>query len=293
MDTIQIEYIQKSDFPDYELLDSGEYAKLERFGKYTIVRPDPRALWKPSLDSHLWDKADARYAFDAKTSGTWATLPDHANWTISYKGITFLLRPTEFKHVGVFPEQAVNWNFLKRLLSNKPSKILNLFAYTGGATMMGLANGASVTHVDSAKGTIAWAKENIRLSGLESKPMRFIQDDAYAFLLKEERRKQTYDGIILDPPRFGRGSKGQVFKIEENLPLLLEACSAVLSHTPSFLILNAYTADLSSIALFNLVSSVFGNRAKEIQASEIALQESGPLGRLLPSGITIRVVFNT
>lgn len=289
MDSIQIE--QTNDFSEYELLDSGEYAKLERFGKYTIIRPDPRALWKPSLDGKIWDTADARYDFDARSRGTWVRLPDNASWKITFKGITFSLRPTEFKHVGVFPEQAVNWNFLAKQVSGKSVKNLNLFAYTGGATMIGLQNGASVTHVDSAKSAIEWAKENIRLSGLENKPVRFIQDDAYAFILREERRNQVYDGIILDPPRFGRGSKGQVFKIEENLPLLLEACNTILSDKPSFLILNAYTADLSAIALYNLVSSVLGNRARQITASEIALQESGPLRRLLPSGITIRVTF--
>ena len=290
MDSIQIEHT--NDFTEYELLDSGEYAKLERFGKYTIIRPDPRALWKPSLDAKAWDNADARYDFDAKSNGTWVRLPDDSSWKITYKSITFLLRPTEFKHVGVFPEQAVNWNFLEKQIAGLPVKILNLFAYTGGATMVGLKNGASVTHVDSAKSAIEWSKENIKLSGLENKPVRFIQDDAYAFILREERRKQIYDGIILDPPRFGRGSKGQVFKIEENLPLLLEACKTILSEKPSFLILNAYTADMSAVALYNLVSSVFGNQAKQITASEIALQESGPLKRLLPSGITIRVIFN-
>ncbi|MBI5613673.1 class I SAM-dependent methyltransferase [Candidatus Gottesmanbacteria bacterium] len=289
MEAIQIEY--PNDFTEYELRDSGGYAKLERFGKYTIIRPDPRALWKPSLETNIWGKADARYAFDAKTSGTWDSPPDDSSWIIAYKEIMFLLRPTEFKHVGVFPEQAVNWNFLENKIQGKPLKILNLFAYTGGATMVGLKNGASVTHVDSAKSAIEWAKENIKLSHLDQKPVRFIQDDAYAFVLREERRGQTYDSIILDPPRFGRGSKGQVFKIEENLPLLLTACNNILSRAPSFLILNAYTADLSPVALYNLVSGVFGSRAKKIHVSEIALKESGPLQRLLPSGITIKVTF--
>lgn len=258
MDTIQIEY--PTDWTDYELIDSGGGQKLERFGKYTIARTDPRAIWNPR--THNW---------------TSDILP--ARWNIHYKHLTFILKPTSFKHVGVFPEQSVNWNWLTDTINGKPLKILNLFAYTGGSSMAAAAAGGRVTHVDAAKSAIDWAHENVRVSNLADKPIRWIEEDAYKFVLREKKRGNTYDGIILDPPRFGRGTKGEVWKLEDDLPKLVNACRDILSSNPAFMLVNAYTADLSSVAISNLLGTKnFG---------ELALRESAG-GRLLPSGIFAR-----
>ncbi len=261
MDTLQIEY--PTDWKDYELLDSGNGMKLERFGQFTIARAEPRAIWAPNTPD--W-KSD--------------TLPDTSK--ISYNDLTFVLKPTTFKHVGVFPEQAVNWDWLKKQINQKPFNILNLFAYTGGATMAAAAAGAKVTHVDAIKNTIDWAHENVIASNLSDKPIRWIEEDAMKFISREARRGNKYDGIIMDPPRFGRGTKGEVWKLEDDLPKLIKACKEILSATPAFILLNAYTADLSSVAIGNLLgTSNFG---------ELALKESTS-DRLLPSGIVARLTF--
>ena len=257
MDTLSIEY--PKDWKDYELIDSGDGMKLERFGQFRVARTDPRAIWKPHTHNWTSDK-----------------LPPH--WNISYKHLTFVLKPTQFKHVGVFPEQAVNWNWLTKTIDGRSLNVLNLFAYTGGATMAAAASGARVTHVDAVKSAIDWAHENIRASKLETKPIRWIEEDAYKFVLREARRGNTYDGIIMDPPRFGRGTKGEVWKLEDDLPKLVDACRNILSSKPAFFLLNAYTADLSSISIGNLLGTTsFG---------ELALRDSS--GRLLPNGIFAR-----
>lgn len=254
-----------TDWTDYELIDSGNGMKLERFGQYTIARTDPRAIWKPSAPLITSD-----------------ALP--ASWKITYKHLTFVLKPTQFKHVGIFPEQAVNWNWLAANIKGN-LKVLNLFAYTGGATLAAAAAGATVTHVDSVKSTINWANENVAASGLKGKPIRWIEEDAMKFVQREGKRGNTYDGVILDPPRFGRGSKGEVWKIEENLPKLLSAI-ALLLPKPKFILLNAYTADLSPHVLHHLLADWVGNT--NIEFGELALKESSR-GRLLPSGIFARM----
>lgn len=260
METLQIEF--PIDWIDYELIDSGDGMKLERFGKYTIARTDPRAIWTPRTQN-------------------WSSDTPPAKWNISYNHLTFILKPTQFKHVGIFPEQVVNWNWLKTIIDNKPLKILNLFAYTGGATMAAAAAGAQVTHVDAAGSAIDWAHENVRASNLSDKPIRWIEEDAMKFILREAKRGNSYDGIIMDPPRFGRGTKGEVWKLEDDLPKLLSACKNILSTNPAFILLNAYTADLSSIAIGNLLEThEFG---------ELALRDS--FGTLLPSGIFARLTF--
>lgn len=280
MDTLRIEF--PVDWSDYELIDSGDGEKLERFGTYTLVRPDPRALWSKS-DPTKWETADAKYIRTDNKSGQWETKhTPPSSWVVRYQQLVFTLRPTEFKHVGVFPEQSVNWNWLDKTIANRPLKILNLFAYTGGATMAAAIAGAHVTHVDAVKSAIDWAHENVRASGLENKPIRWIEEDAYKFVQREKKRGNTYEGIILDPPRFGRGTKGEVWKLEDDLLKLLNACKEILSTTPAFILLNAYTADLSSIALGNLLDTrTFG---------ELALKESTG-GRLLPSGIFARKCY--
>ena len=261
--SISVEY--PTDWKDYELIDSGLGEKLERFGPYTIARGDPRALWQKH-EPEQWHKAQP--------------LPPQP-FRISYKNLTFILRATEFKNVGVFPEQAVNWNWINQ---HKPHRVLNLFAYTGASTLAAASTGAQVTHVDSVRSTIAWAKENAKISGLDKAPIRWIEEDVYKFVLREGRRGNTYDAIIMDPPRFGRGSKGEVWKIEEDLPKLLEACKKILSPKPAFFLINAYTADLSSLVLHHILAGIMGNG---IEFGELALKES-TAGRLLPSGIFAR-----
>ena len=275
------------DWIEYELIDSGDGEKLERFNTYTLIRPDPRALWnKHSPD--LWNKADASFKRTDPKSGDWIlTTPPPSPWHIHYDSLTFTLRPTEFKHVGIFPEQAVNWKWLREIIDSKPLKILNLFAYTGGATMAALSAGGSVTHVDAAKSTIIWAKENVAASWLLDKPVRWIEDDAYKFVLREGKRNNTYDGIILDPPRFGRGSRGEIWKLENDLPKLLAACKQILSANPAFILINAYTADISSIVLHNMLQSMMSESGGTITSGELALKETAS-GNLLPNGIFAR-----
>lgn len=266
-----------SDWKDYELIDSGDTMKLERFGAYAVARPDPRALWKPTTPD--WN-ADAKFVHD-----TWdITHAPPDPWRISYKQLVFTLRPTSFKHVGVFPEQAVNWNWLEQIIHGDNLKVLNLFAYTGGATLAAASAGATVTHVDAAKSTIDWAHENVIASGLKDKPIRWIEEDAMKFVMREAKRGNTYDGVILDPPRFGRGSKGELWKIEEDLPKLLAEIKKILSPHPRFILLNAYTADLSPLVLRHLLTDWVRG---PIEFGELTLKESLG-GRLLPSGIFAR-----
>ena len=296
MDALHPEY--PADWTDYELIDSGEGEKLERFGPggspgYTLVRPDPRAIWTKSAPASRWETADATYRRTNSKTGMWETkTPAPVPWNISYRDLTFLLRPTEFKHVGVFPEQAVNWQWLTGVIHGKPLRVLNLFAYTGGATMAAAAAGGRVTHVDAARSTIDWAHENVRVSKLEDKSIRWIEEDAYKFVLRQARRGSTYDGIIMDPPRFGRGTKGEVWKLEHDLPKLVNACINILSPNPAFVLLNAYTADLSSIALGNLLGSAMTKHTGGVSFGELALKESSS-GRLLPSGIFARWISKT
>lgn len=289
MDAIPILY--PNDWTDYELLDSGDGAKLERFGPpaggYLISRPDPRAIWSKSHPD-AWKQAQAIHERTSTTSSEWKTISAPPNpWTIMYHDVVFTLRPTEFKHVGVFPEQAVNWNWIEQQISGRTISVLNLFGYTGSATLFAAKAGAHVTHVDSSQGAIAWAKENAKTSGLLDKPIRWIEDDAYKFILREGRRGSTYDGIIMDPPRFGRGTKGEVWKIEKDLPKLLEATFSILSKNPVFFLINAYTADLSSIALYNLMESTLQALGGTLSFGELALQETQSK-RLLPNGIFVR-----
>jgi len=273
---------------DYELIDTGGGMKLERFGEYIISRPDPRAIWKPQKPLAVWDTAHAQYVRSTKTEGHWQIQsPPPPQWLIRYHDLTFKLEPTAFKHIGIFPEQAVNWVWLKGVIADKSLSILNLFAYTGAATIAAARAGAHVTHLDSVKSAITWTHENARLNHVTEKQIRWIEDDAMKFVAREAKRGNTYDGIILDPPRFGRGTKGEVWKLLDDLPRLLKACADILTPRAKFLLINAYTADISSIALGQLVSSVLSNRGGSVTNGELALKESGG-DRLLPSGIFAR-----
>lgn len=280
-----IPVLAPNDWTDYELIDSGNGRKLERFGTYVIARPDPRAIWSALAPNSIWENADASYIRKSNDDGYWniKTSPP-TDWNITYDNLHFTLKPTSFKHVGVFPEQAVNWKWIQSRISGEKLRVLNLFAYTGGATMAALSEGAIVTHVDSAKSAIDWAKANALASGLGKNPVRWIEDDALKFVQREIRRSNTYDAIILDPPRFGRGPKGETWKIEADLPELLNGCKALLSKDPCFILVNAYTADLSSIVLGNMLTGIVG---KGVTFGELALKETTG-GRLLPNGIFAR-----
>lgn len=273
---------------DYELIDSGDGMKLERFSTYIVARPDPRAVWKPQKSSSVWNTAHAQYIRSTKTEGHWQIKsPPPSPWLIRYRDMIFQLEPTAFKHIGIFPEQAVNWVWLENIVRKQPLNILNLFAYTGAATITSARAGARVTHLDSVKSAITWAHENARINNVTEKQIRWIEDDAMKFVLREAKRGNMYDGIMLDPPRFGRGTKGEVWKLLDDLPQLLDACASILSPQPRFLLVNAYTADISAVALGQLVSSVLSNRGGLVTSGELALKESES-DRLLPSGIFAR-----
>ncbi len=245
---------------DYELIDTGDREKFERFGKYTLVRPEPKALWRKSLSQTEWNTADAIYQRISEKDGKWKfNKPVPAEWNISWKNLRFKLKPTGFKHLGIFPENSVHWEWIENIISNanRPTNILNLFAYTGGCTLAALAGGASVTHLDASKDVVTWARSNSQISGLDTKPVRWIVDDAVTFVKREIKRGKKYDGIIIDPPKYGRAENGKVWKFEHDLPKLLEMCTEILSDMPLFILINAYTVEYSSHTLANLLSQYF------------------------------------
>lgn len=274
---------------DYELLDASSGQKLERFGEIVLIRPDPQIIWKTKKTHPLWNKAHAVYHRSKSGGGQWQVLkkiPDV--WSISYKSLKFRLKPMGFKHVGIFPEQAVNWDFITDIVSKskKKLKILNLFAYTGGATMAALSAGASVCHVDASKGMTLWAKENVNESGLQNGDVRFLVDDCIKFVQREKRRGNFYDGIIMDPPSYGRGPGGEIWKLEEKLFPFLVSCSEILAKDAKFLILNSYTTGLSAAVMEYLLNATIKPFHKgHVQASEIGLPVSAS-GLILPCGST-------
>lgn len=276
-----------TDWNDYELIDAGDGEKLERWGPFVLRRPDPQAIWPKTLGPTDWDRADARYLRSSSGGGRWEfrrLLPER--WTIAYGPLSFYIRPTGFKHTGLFPEQAVNWNWLRERLSRagRPIRALNLFAYTGGATLACAAAGAEVCHVDAAKGIVQWAKENLQLSGLGDRPVRFLVDDALKFVQREKRRGRTYDVIVLDPPSYGRGPSGEVWKLEDDLYRFLDACVGLLSDRPLLVLLNSYTTGLSPAVLGNLLTLTFGKGGRGfITTDEIGLPV-GKTGLVLPAG---------
>lgn len=273
---------------DYELIDTGEGDKLERWGNYVLRRPDPQVIWPIVHDSARWRNADGHYHRSSSGGGQWefrTKMPDR--WTIGYKELKFHIRPTSFKHTGLFPEQAVNWSWMmdKIRSAGRPIRVLNLFAYTGGATIAAAAAGAEVCHVDAAKGMVQWAKENAQLSGLESHPIRYITDDVFKFVQREQRRGRQYDAIIMDPPSYGRGPNGEMWKLEENLYPFLEFCTTILSPDPLFVLVNSYTTGLSHSVLHNLLHLTVGRKfGGTINCGEIGLPITAS-GLHLPCGI--------
>ena len=244
------------DWKDYEILDMANGEKLERWGNITLIRPDPQIIWKEKSFPEKWKNANAKYNRSNTGGGNWNFIkPLPKSWQIKYKDLTFNIKPMGFKHTGIFPEQAVNWDWMMNKIrnSNREIKVLNLFAYTGGASVACLKAGASVCHVDSSKGMCEWAKENVTSSGLRERPIRFLIDDVVKFVNREIRRGNKYDGIIMDPPSYGRGANGEVWKFEENIADLVKLCMNVLSDKPLFFLINSYTTGISSQVLENLL----------------------------------------
>ena len=247
---------------DYELLDCSDGEKLERWGRYVLLRPDPQAIWKTPRDARLWSRYDARYSRASTGGGRWSENQAPERWQVKYRNLTFQVGPMNFKHTGLFPEQAANWDFITNAIRSvgRPVSVLNLFAYTGGATVAAAAAGASVCHVDAARGMVAWARENARLSGLEQAPIRWIVDDCAKFLEREIRRGRRYDAIIMDPPSYGRGPSGEIWKLEQDLWPFVELASKVLSDDPLFVIINSYTTGLAPSVVGYILNSIVTRR---------------------------------
>lgn len=274
---------------DYELLDCSDGQRLERWGKYILVRPDPQVLWKHCKKHPMWKRADAVYTRSGSGGGSWNenSLPEE--WKIGYKNLTFSIRPMGFKHTGLFPEQAANWDWFSEKIrsAGRPIKVLNLFAYTGGATIAAAAAGASVTHVDASKGMVTWAKENAVSSGLGDAPIRWIVDDCVKFVEREIRRGNHYDAIIMDPPSYGRGPKGEIWKIEDAIYPLVQLCEQLLSDDPLFFLINSYTTGLQPAVLSYMMNTVLKKHGGHIAADEIGLPVSSN-GLVLPCGASGR-----
>ncbi len=277
-----------SDWVDYRLLDASDGDRLERWGKIVLQRPDPQVIWQTEKQHPAWSKVDALYQRSKQGGGRWQLYRKFPQkWQLSYKELSFVISPTGFKHTGVFPEQAVNWEIYKELIckAEKPVKVLNLFAYTGGATLACAAAGAAVTHVDASRGMVNWARENAAASHLENKPIRWIVDDCEKFVAREIRREKRYDAVILDPPSYGRGPGGEVWKLEEKLWPLLQLCSHVLSEDALFMALNSYTAGLAPGVMGYMLGTLLPPRfGGQVQSEEVGL----PLetGGVLPCGAT-------
>jgi len=290
----------------YELLDSGDGEKLERFGTHVLSRPDPQALWPKLLPEAEWKKAEAYFnRNDSGAEWTYAQGKSLDKWSIEFGGLHMWIKPTAFKHVGLFPEQASNWKWMGEKIKNQKLKIktekdemsegegaeievLNLFGYTGGASLACAQAGAKVVHIDGSKAAVTWARENAELSGLGDKPIRWIVEDARAFVEREIRRGRTYDAIIMDPPAFGHGPESELWKIEEHFLALVESCKKLLKPQPLFFLINGYSAGYSAIAYKNNLLSLQKSYGGEIEVGELTLKESGHDGRLLPCGIFAR-----
>ena len=276
-----------NNWKDYEILDMADGEKLERWGKVVLVRPDPQIIWKERTFQNKWKNINARYNRSKTGGGSWeytSNLPKV--WQIEYKNLVFNIKPMGFKHTGLFPEQAVNWEWMiDKIKSEKREiKVLNLFAYTGGATVACLSSGASVCHVDSSKGMTSWAKENVISSGLEKANVRYIVDDVFKFVNREIRRGNKYDAIIMDPPSYGRGANGEVWRFEENIDELIKLCSKVLSDNPLFFLVNSYTTGISSTVIENILKMNLGLKNGKYSCGEIGLPMSNS-DLVLPCGI--------
>jgi len=289
-----MQILSTSGWEEYALLDSGNGLRFEKFGPYTTVRPDPQAIWQPSLSQEIWSKADVLFKRTSADSGRWhfqKKLPE--KWLMHWKNLSFWTRLTSFKHTGVFPEQSLQWDFIENVIANevKQSKntkiatspssprndnqpsVLNLFGYTGIATLAAASVGAKVTHVDASKPSLTWARENAEASGLADRPIRWILDDAIKFVEKEMRRGNTYDAIIMDPPVYGHGPTGQIWKFNESFPQLMSMCTKLLSRQPLFIIVNAYAISSSSLMLQNVLQDNLKDFGGTLEVGELVLEE--------------------
>jgi 23S rRNA (cytosine1962-C5)-methyltransferase len=273
---------------DYELIDTGDGEKLERWGGFVLRRPDPQVIWPAGGDTGVWKQASAHYHRSSSGGGQWeekTKLPDR--WSIQYGNLKFHIKPTSFKHTGLFPEQAANWEWMMEKIrqAGRPIKVLNLFAYTGGATTACASAGAEVVHVDAAKGMVSWAKENLALSGLGERPVRFITDDVFKFVQREQRRGSRYDAIIMDPPSYGRGPNGEMWKLETNLFPFVSSCMEIMTDKPLFMLINSYTTGISATVLTNILSMTLGRKyGGSITSDELGLPITES-GLNLPCGI--------
>lgn len=274
---------------EYEVIDCSGGEKLERWCRYILLRPDPQVIWNTQKTDKRWNKLNAHYHRSAKGGGEWEFFDLPQQWKIHYGSLTFHLKPFSFKHTGLFPEQAVNWDWIASKIrnANRPIKVLNLFAYTGGATLAAASAGAEVTHVDASKGMVAWAKENAAASRLGSAPIRWLVDDCAKFVEREIRRGKTYDAVIMDPPSYGRGPKGEIWKIEDAIFPLLHACTRLLSKTPLFFLVNSYTTGLQPAVLAYMIQTVMKPYGGITDAQEIGLPVSAS-GLVLPCGASGR-----
>lgn len=274
---------------DYALLDSGEGEKLERYAGFVLSRPDPQALWPKRLPQSEWQKAGAVFSRENEKAGWQIKKQPPKNWQAKINGLTFGIKFSAFKHTGVFPEQVGNWEWIKKILNDsKPAQVLNLFGYTGGATLAAAQAGAEVCHLDGSKPAVHWASENAILSGLDKKPIRWIVDDAVAFVQREIKRGRRYDGIIMDPPAFGHGPKGELWRIEKDFLKLLELCQQVLSPQPLFFLINGFASGYSAIAYQNNLLKLVTRFGGKLETGELTIKEEGQDGRLLPCGIFAR-----
>ncbi|MDE6992454.1 MAG: class I SAM-dependent methyltransferase [Lachnospiraceae bacterium] len=284
-----------NNWKDYEVIDTASGEKLERWGKYILVRPDPQVIWNTEREDHRWKKPNGHYHRSSNGGGEWEFFKLPQEWDIRYNDLTFHLKPFSFKHTGLFPEQAVNWDWsasiIKEALAKDPSreiKVLNLFAYTGGATLSAAAAGAHVTHVDASKGMVGWAKENASSSGLSAAPVRWLVDDCVKFVEREIRRGNTYDAVIMDPPSYGRGPKGEIWKIEDSIYPFIRLTAKVLTKKPLFFLINSYTTGLQPAVLtYMLETAIVPEHGGSVDASEIGLPVSSN-GLVLPCGASGR-----
>lgn len=281
---------------EYELLDSGNGEKLERYGSYILRRPDPEALWQKSKDQSFWNNADLNFVRNGSKTKWIAKDGTPKNWDIVYGFLNFSIRPTSFKHTGLFPEQLPNWQWMEKIITDykllinneeKKPKVLNLFAYTGGATLACAKAGAEVCHVDGSKTAVEWARYNAKLSGFENAPIRWIVEDVVLFLKREIKRGRRYDAIIMDPPSFGHGPKDELWKIEEHFLELMKLCKEILSNEPLFILINGYTAGYSAIVYENNLKDMMKDYKGKIEIGELAIEEIDG-DRLLPCGIFAR-----
>lgn len=288
LDSPEIQISITDSWQDYELIDSGNGRKLERYGKFSLIRPEVEAIWKPALPDSIWNKASAVFhPAPEENGGHWKNMgqiPD--GWEIECQGLKCWLQLSRSRHIGIFPEQASQWEWIQKNLQkiNQPIKVLNLFGYTGLASLSAAKNGAHVTHVDASKKALSWARQNQEISGLKGKPIRWILDDAFKFVQRETRRNSSYDAIILDPPKFGRGPKGEVWEFYRLLPNLLLSCKTILAKDPLFIMLTAYAVKASSITLYTALNEMMGDYQGRTIAGELALRETSG-GRILSTAV--------